>query len=50
IDTLTRKYEDAGKNLTLRHLSKDCKDLLKAAGPHCTYEESDPTYKVAVNY
>jgi SulP family sulfate permease len=50
IDTLTRKYEDAGKQLTLRHLSEDCKKLLKAAGPHCTYEESDPTYKVAVNY
>jgi sulfate permease, SulP family len=50
IDTLTRKYEDAGKQLTLRHLSKDCKNLLKAAGPHCTYEENDPTYKVAVNY
>jgi sulfate permease, SulP family len=49
IDTITRKYEDAGKNLTLRHLSKDCKNMLKAAGPHCTYEEDDPTYKVAVN-
>ena len=50
IDTLTRKYEKAGKSLTLRHLSTDCKHLLKAAGPHCTYEEDDPTYKVAVNY
>ncbi len=50
IDTLTRKYEDAGKQLTLRHLSEDCKKMLKAAGPHCTYEEDDPTYKVAVNY
>ncbi len=49
IDTITRKYEDAHKQLTLRHLSKDCKNLLKAAGPHCTYEEDDPTYKVAVN-
>lgn len=50
IDTITRKYEEAGKNLTLRHLSKDCKTMLKAAGPHCTYDEDDPTYKVAVNY
>jgi SulP family sulfate permease len=50
IDAITKKYEDAGKNLLLRHLSKDCKDLLKKAGPHCSYEEDDPTYKVAVNY
>jgi SulP family sulfate permease len=50
IDVITRKYEDAGKQLTLRHLSEDCKKMLKAAGPHCTYEEDDPTYKVAVNY
>ncbi len=50
VDTLTRKYEEAGKNLTLRHLSKDCKTLMKNAGPHCTFEENDPTYKVAVNY
>ena len=50
IDTLVKKYEDAGKNLLLRHLSKDCKKILKKAGPHCSYEEDDPTYKVAVNY
>lgn len=50
VDTLTKKYEEAGKNLTLRHLSKDCKTLMKNAGPHCTFEENDPTYKVAVNY
>lgn len=50
IDTLTAKYDEAGKNLLLRHLSKDCKAILKKAGPHCTYEEDDPTYKVAFNY
>ena len=50
IDAITRKYEEAGKNLLLRHLSKDCKNILKQAGPHCSYEEDDPTYKVAVNY
>ncbi len=50
VDTLTKKYEETGKNLTLRHLSKDCKILMKNAGPHCTFEENDPTYKVAVNY
>jgi len=50
IDKITEKYEKAGKQLLLRHLSKDCKAILKKAGPHCTYEEDDPTYKVAYNY
>ena len=50
IDALVKKYEDAGKNLLLRHLSEDCKKIMKKAGPHCTYEEDDPTYKVAINF
>jgi len=49
IDALTEKYRKSGKKLTLRHLSEDCKKTLKAAGPFCTYEEDDPTYKVATN-
>ena len=49
IDAITKKYKEAGKELLLRHLSKDCKNLLKEAGPYCTYAEDDPTYKVAAN-
>ncbi len=49
IDGLTDKYKKAGKKLTLRHLSEDCKRMLKTAGPFCSYEEDDPTYKVAAN-
>ena len=49
IDGITEKYKKAGKKLTLRHLSKDCKRMLKTAGPFCAYEEDDPTYKVAAN-
>jgi len=49
IDALTEKYKKSGKKLTLRHLSEDCKKTLKTAGPFCTYEEDDPTYKVAHN-
>ncbi len=49
IDSLTEKYRKAGKKLTLRHLSEDCKRMLKIAGPFCSYEEDDPTYKVASN-
>ena len=50
IDAITKKYQDEGKNLLLRHLSADCKAILKQAGPHCSYEVDDPTYKVAYNY
>jgi len=50
VDAITKKYEEAGKNLLLRHLSADCKAILKQAGPHCSYEEDDPTYKVAFDY
>jgi SulP family sulfate permease len=50
IDSLIKKYEEQGKNILLRHLSKDCKLLLKQAGPYCSFEEDDPTYKVAINY
>jgi len=50
IDKITRRYEEANKKITIRHLSEDCKKLLKAAGRYCTYEEDDPTYKVAVDH
>jgi SulP family sulfate permease len=50
IDAITKKYQESGKNLMLRHLSADCKAILKQAGPHCAYAEDDPTYKVAFNY
>ena len=52
INVITKKYEDAGKTLMLRHLSRDCKELLTKAGRHCTFVEAndDPTYKVAYNY
>jgi len=49
IDAITKKYKDSGKTLTIRHISKDCKNLLKEAGPFCTFSEDDPTYKVAAN-
>jgi len=50
IDALTQKYKKAGKKLMLRHLSEDCKKTLKIAGPFCSYEEDDPTYKVVRDY
>ncbi len=50
IDNITKKYAQMDKKLTIRHLSEDCKKILKNAGPFCTYEEDDPNYKVAINY
>ncbi|SFV65814.1 Sulfate permease [hydrothermal vent metagenome] len=49
IDGITDKYKQVGKKLTLRHLSEDCKKTLHSAGPFCSYEEDDPTYKMAMN-
>ena len=49
IDGVTEKYKQAGKKIIIRHLSEDCKNVLGVAGPFCTYEEDDPTYKVALN-
>ena len=50
IDTITKKYKEAGKELSIRHLSEDCKKILKDAGPFCEYNENDPNYKVAIDY
>jgi len=49
IDAITERYNKAGKKLTIKHLSKDCRAVLKTAGPFCTFNEDDPTYKVAYN-
>jgi SulP family sulfate permease len=49
IDAITKKYKERGKTLSIRHLSRYCQELLKAAGPYCTYAEDDPTYKIAAD-
>ena len=50
IDKITKKYKEANKKLTIRHLSNECKDIMNNAKQFCTYEEDDPKYKVAFNY
>jgi len=51
IDTLADKYKRLGKNLHLRHLSPDCRALLKKAGDLVEVSViDDPTYGVAVDY
>ena len=50
IDAITKKYQDLDKVVKIRHLSNECKSIMKNAGPFCTYEEDDPKYKVAYDY
>ncbi|MDX8393848.1 MAG: SulP family inorganic anion transporter [Mariprofundales bacterium] len=48
IDNLAERYRNAGKSLHLRHLSKECRDLLKKAGDVVEVNISeDPHYHVA---
>jgi SulP family sulfate permease len=53
IFNLVEKYEAAGKKITLKHLSEDCKVLLYKASPkfHQVIEEDidDPRYHLAAN-
>ncbi len=51
IDALAEKYKRAGKNLHLRHLSPDCRALLKKAGDLVEVSViEDPKYGLAVDY
>ena len=51
IDALADRYEAAGKKLHIRHLSEDCRDLLKKAGRLVEVSViEDPEYGVAVDY
>jgi len=48
IDTLAEKYKQAGKHLQIRHLSKECRQLLKKAGDLVEVNiQEDPNYHVA---
>lgn len=49
LNTLTERYRIAGKKLHLRHLSEDCKLLLKNAESIIEVNIlEDPDYRVAV--
>ena len=50
IETLALKYEEAGKRIQLRHLSKDCHYLLSKAGHLIVDSDDDPDYQIAVDY
>ncbi|MFK7753111.1 MAG: SulP family inorganic anion transporter [Sedimentitalea sp.] len=50
IEAVALKYEAEGKQIQLRHLSRDCHRLLNRAGHLMVDSDDDPDYEVAVNY
>ncbi|MBW4707681.1 SulP family inorganic anion transporter [Roseobacter sp. YSTF-M11] len=50
IEALAAKYEEAGKTVMLRHLSRDCHRLLQKAGQLMIDSDDDPDYALAVDY
>ncbi|MEP3919486.1 SulP family inorganic anion transporter [Ascidiaceihabitans sp.] len=50
IEAVAGKYEAAGKRIQLRHLSRDCHQLLTKAGHLMIDSDDDPDYEIAVNY
>jgi SulP family sulfate permease len=50
IEAVAAKYETAGKDLQLRHLSRDCHRLLSRAGQLMIDSDDDPDYQIATDY
>ncbi|SEV90561.1 sulfate permease, SulP family [Cognatiyoonia koreensis] len=50
IEAVAAKYETAGKKIQLRHLSRDCHQLLSKAGHLMVDSDDDPDYALAVDY
>ncbi|MGV6838555.1 MAG: SulP family inorganic anion transporter [Planktomarina sp.] len=50
IEAVAEKYEAEGKRIQLRHLSRDCHDLLTKAGHLVIDSDDDPDYEVAADY
>ncbi len=50
IEALAEKYESLGKSVQLRHLSRDCHQLLTKAGQLIVDSDDDPDYEIAVDY
>lgn len=50
IDTIAERYANQGKTLHIKHLSPECRSLLKKAGNLVEVNMlEDPTYKVATD-
>jgi len=50
IEALAMKYEAEGKTLQIRHLTRDCHQLLNRAGQLMVDSDDDPSYGLVVDY
>ncbi len=50
IEGLAARYHEAGKELHLRHLSRDCRQLLSQTGLIVEESPDDPDYQIAADY
>lgn len=50
IEGLAARYMQAGKSISLRHLTRDCHKLLNRAGQLMVDSDDDPEYEVATDY
>jgi len=50
IDACSEKFSAEGKRLHLRHLSPDCRELLRKAGDLVEIDVMDPKYALGVDY
>jgi SulP family sulfate permease len=50
IEDIAAKYQAVGKDVMLRHLSRDCHKLLSKSGQLIVDSDDDPDYGIAVDY
>jgi len=50
IEAVAQKYEETGKRVQLRHLTRDCHTLLTNAGHLMVDSDDDPDYEIATDY
>ena len=50
IEDIAQKYHDAGKEVRLRHLTRDCHQLLTRSGQLMIDSDDDPDYRIAADY
>lgn len=50
IEGLAARYTQAGKSISLRHLTRDCHKLLNRAGQLIVDSDDDPEYEIATDY
>jgi len=50
IEDIADKYNNIGKKVKLRHLTRDCHRLLSKAGQLVVDSDDDPDYSIAVDY